>query len=328
MAKILVVDDEASLRDILHELLTEAGYTVETAPDGEAAMNRIQKEEFDLVMTDIRMGRMSGIDLIRNLRETGCKSEVVIMTSYASIDTAIEAMKLGAYDYLMKPFENLETVLALVKRATDKARLITENLRLLENLKAKNEELEKLNKAIRELAIRDGLTGLYNRRYFQEMFQAEVARSLRYKRVLCLLMIDVDHFKSYNDQHGHPMGDEVLKGLGRIFAQRPRCTDLVARYGGEEFVILLPETPRDNGIKVANDLRLHVENSPFKKREMQPLGKVTISVGLAEFPADARDATTLLECADKALYTAKSAGRNRVCGFGEPSLTSTGEEKP
>lgn len=323
--RILIVDDEASLRGILIELLGEAGYAVDTAESGEEAMRKLRTSDVDLVMTDIRMGRMSGIDLIRQIRATGLTTEIIVMTSNASLDTAIEALRLGAYDYILKPFENLEEVHALVGRALEKVRLVNQNRQLLDDLKRKNFELEQLNSSIRELAIRDGLTGLYNFRYFQEAIQSEVARSKRHSRPFCLIMLDVDHFKKYNDEHGHVAGDEVLRNIGRLLTERMRRTDIVARYGGEEFVIILPEVKRTDGLPVAEDVRRRIEAFPFKNGETQPLGRVTISLGLAEFPTDGEGQRKLIENADEALYLAKSAGRNRVCDFGAEKPSNKAE---
>ncbi|HET8760674.1 MAG TPA: GGDEF domain-containing protein, partial [Nitrospiria bacterium] len=129
---------------------------------------------------------------------------------------------------------------------------------------------------------------------------------------LCLMMVDVDHFKQYNDHNGHLDGDEVLKIVARILGERARRSDTVARYGGEEFCVILPETRLDLAAKVAEDVRHLVENYPFQNRDKQPLGRVTISLGVAEFPADASSARTLIDRADQALYRAKTEGRNRV----------------
>jgi diguanylate cyclase (GGDEF)-like protein len=322
---IVVVDDEPSLRALLEELLGDAGYRVQTAASGEAALEIVRGGDVHVVLTDIRMGGMNGIDLIRHVRATCPDTEVVVMTSHASVQTAIEALRLGAYDYLVKPFEDLEAVGTMIRRTIDKVALKLENRMLLESLRKKNDELEELNKAIRELAIRDGLTGLYNYRYLEEMLQNELARAARHRRAFCVVMIDVDHFKDYNDQNGHLRGDEVLRGIGQILAQRARRTDMAARYGGEEFMLVLPETERPAALKVAEDLRRLIEQQPFPGRERQPLGRVTISVGVAEFPSDGAAARELIERADAALYRAKAAGRNRVCSRGD-SLAPTQTE--
>lgn len=289
---------------------------METAESGESALERIKNSAFHVVITDIRLGGMNGIELIRLIRGMGVETEVIVMTSHASFSTAVEALRLGAYDYLMKPFEDLDAVLALVKRTVDKIRLVLENRRLVETLKRKNEELE-------QLAVRDGLTGLYNYRYLQEAVQTEVNRSERHGYSLCLMMVDVDHFKQYNDHNGHLHGDEVLKIVGHILGERARRSDTVARYGGEEFCVILPETSFDFAAKIAEDVRRLVENYPFQNRDKQPLGRVTISLGIAEFPADGASARALLDRADQALYRAKTEGRNRVRLYGDASEASS-----
>jgi diguanylate cyclase (GGDEF)-like protein len=131
-------------------------------------------------------------------------------------------------------------------------------------------------------------------------------------------MLDVDHFKNFNDTHGHPAGDEVLKALADIIKSRLRDVDISARYGGEEFAVLLPETDRKAGTLVAEDICAQVESHSFEGGDSQPLGKVTISIGVAEFPADCTDAPSLLKEADEALYRAKSEGRNRVVCASNP----------
>jgi diguanylate cyclase (GGDEF)-like protein len=161
-------------------------------------------------------------------------------------------------------------------------------------------------------ADRDGLTGLFNHRYLREALEVELARSRRHGHVFSLVLLDVDHFKHYNDTHGHLAGDEVLRGLGRIVLETNRITDLCARYGGEEFAILLPETGRAGVLVRAERMRRAVEEHPFPKRETQPLEKVTISLGCSCYPEDGQDAPTLIGRADEALYRAKQKGRNTV----------------
>ncbi|MBW2529621.1 MAG: diguanylate cyclase [Deltaproteobacteria bacterium] len=182
-----------------------------------------------------------------------------------------------------------------------------------------NRELTRLNEALQDksaqlerLAITDGLTGLYNRRHFRERLDFEIERSGRMVHPACLVMIDVDHFKHYNDQHGHPAGDDVLVRLGKLFRDNLRSVDLVARYGGEEFVMLLLDTDLRGGQVVADKIRQAVEAAPFPFRDEQPGGRLTISLGVAAFPTHAREPDELIEAADAALYEAKAAGRNRV----------------
>jgi diguanylate cyclase (GGDEF)-like protein len=182
----------------------------------------------------------------------------------------------------------------------------------MKDLEQSNVLMEDANEKLRKLAITDGLTELYNHRHFKDVLETELTRAERYNRPLCLLMLDVDRFKDYNDTYGHPAGDVVLKSLAELITARLRDVDSSARYGGEEFAILLPETDKKSAELVAEDIRAQVENYPFKGRETQPEGKLTVSIGVAEFPGDSPDSASLIQRADEALYRAKSEGRNKV----------------
>ncbi len=164
----------------------------------------------------------------------------------------------------------------------------------------------------REMSFTDPLTGVSNRRYFNQMLVREFERARRYGRALSVLMIDIDHFKHYNDTHGHLAGDAVLRKLANELSDSIRRTDFLARYGGEEFVILLPETTWERAVAVAEKLRRKVERAPFNGESFLPEGKLTISVGVASYPQHAEDPLTLLDMADRSLYQAKAAGRNCV----------------
>lgn len=165
------------------------------------------------------------------------------------------------------------------------------------------------------LAITDPLTKLYNRRHLQERLDQEVARALRYSHPLSVLLIDIDNFKLYNDLNGHLQGDAALRELAALLRRHTRQADLVARFGGEEFVVILPEIDAASARAVAEKLRQTVEQTHFKGEEVLPGGNLTISVGLATLPSDARESVELLDLADRGLYLAKRWGRNRVCYF-------------
>ncbi len=174
---------------------------------------------------------------------------------------------------------------------------------------------------IKEEAELDGLTGLANRRTLQRHVEHELQRAQAYGSNLTLAMIDVDHFKSYNDQNGHGAGDEVLRTIARLFSGTSRRTDLVARYGGEEFTILICGADREMAAHHADRVRRAVEAHDFPHGERQPLGRLSVSIGLASYPTDAADVGTLFEAADRALYLAKEAGRNRVEVYSGPPLS-------
>ncbi|CUH94255.1 hypothetical protein P22_0321 [Propionispora sp. 2/2-37] len=169
-------------------------------------------------------------------------------------------------------------------------------------------------------AITDGLTGLYNYRYFRTILEQELKRAVRYKRPLSLIMIDIDYFKHYNDANGHLAGDSVLSTVATLAKQACRDVDFVVRYGGEEFAILLPETIVDEACILAERIRKGIAEHVFPNGSSQPNGAVTVSIGISNYPQDAYYDIELIECADIALYTAKHSGRNCVKLYGNCSI--------
>ncbi len=173
-------------------------------------------------------------------------------------------------------------------------------------------ENAQLYQRMKDLSARDELTGLFNRRAFFETLETEVQRARRYRRTFTLLMLDLDHFKQYNDTHGHLRGDEALRETARLLRSTTRRADPVARFGGEEFVIILPEITKAAGAVVAEKIRAALDQHPFYGRQQQPGGALTVSVGLATYPVDSEDGLELVDLADRALYVGKQQGGNRV----------------
>src|SRR5262245_11292701 len=185
------------------------------------------------------------------------------------------------------------------------------NVVLETKVSERTRELAEANARLAQLAVTDGLTGLYNHRHFHERLALEVERSQRSGLPLSLLMLDVDHFKQFNDSFGHPAGDEVLRQLARVLADARRANDVVARYGGEEFAVILVDTAKLTAAKVAERVRERVYAHDFSDAA-QRAGRIGISIGVATFPDDGSDVESLVRAADGALYVAKRAGRNRV----------------
>jgi diguanylate cyclase (GGDEF)-like protein len=312
-SRILVVDDEQSLRIIISQVLSDDGHEVTVASNGEEALELFQNEPFPIVFTDIVMGDLNGLELLEKIKELQPETQVIVVTSHASLDTAITALRAGAYDYLVKPFEELDMISNVAIRAIDKSRLIQENQNLLDQLQEKNDQLISANKALKELAVRDGLTGLYNHRYFQEALTVEVLRCKRHDRGFSLLFLDIDNFKLYNDTNGHPEGDAALRTVSELIGSRLRASDVLARYGGEEFIALLPEACPETAREIAESIRELVEEHSFPGEKTQPFERLTISAGTSTFNIDGTDGSTLLEAADRRLYKAKDLGRNKVC---------------
>lgn len=312
--RILVVDDKEIICSTLRQVLEEDGYAVTTAGNGAEALALYKEENFPIVITDIYMPQMTGLELLTAIKQIDNNSQVIVMTSYASIDTAISTLRAGAYDYLTKPFEDIELVSKVVRNAAEKIRLEEDANHLVEMLQQKTEQLEAANSHLRKLAARDGLTGLYNHRYFQESLTAELHRANRYERPFSLLFIDLDYFKNYNDTLGHLKGDKLLTDLANLFTESFRRTDIICRYGGDEFAVILPETSKQETRSIAAKLHEQVANHPFQGCEALPRNQVTISIGFATYGEDGTTAEDLLHHADQIMYAAK---KNRG-HFGEP----------
>ncbi|GAB4352727.1 MAG: hypothetical protein Kow0099_36910 [Candidatus Abyssubacteria bacterium] len=298
LTRVLVVDDEEVMRDMMRDILEQSGYIVETASDGDEALAKLGEHLFGLVFTDIRMPRMDGLELLRQIRCLDPSLDVIMMTGYATVDIAVEAMKLGAADFITKPF-NLDHILIVANRVSERRRLMKQA-----------EEGE----YYRKMSLTDGLTGLYNRRHFEATIETEISRSRRSNRKFCVLMIDVDHFKIYNDTLGHPAGDEALKSIAWLLKHHARQSDTVCRYGGEEFAIILPETSAPDARLTAERLRRVVEQADFERQDVIPKGSLTVSIGVACYPDDATTTEGMVQKADQALYQAKREGRNKVVG--------------
>jgi len=258
-------------------------------------------ENYDLIITDIKMPGTDGMEVLRVAKARDPNQNVIVMTGYASTETAVESMKLGAADYITKPF-NLDQIKIVVAKTLERSRL---------RQKAEEGEIYK------QLSRIDGLTELYNYTFFQQLLKTEVERAGRYGHQLSLLMIDIDNFKGYNDAYGHPAGDDALRRLARVMSRAVRGCDFIARYGGDEFVVVLPETDQTEAKTIGERLRTLVSKTIFDGTREGEESIITVSVGLATYPKDAQTKEDLVKRADQALYQAKSKNRNNLCVFGE-----------
>ena len=341
-AKVLIVDDEVENVNFVRRVLGRK-YDLATAADGQEALEQVRRAQFAVIISDQRMPSMSGVQFLAAARRIAPESIRIILTGFADLDETIDAINLaGVSSFIRKPVKPAE-IEQTVASALEIYSLRFKNQSLLRSLEERNRQLEEkerlllldldekskelliTNKRLEEMVVRDGLTGLYNHRFFQERAEQEVRRAERYHLNLSLVFFDLDHFKTYNDLNGHPQGDQALLSVANILQHgsrapdvvaRVRGTDIVARYGGEEFVILLPETNANGAEIMAERLRQAIEAFAFPGEERIPGERLTVSGGIASYPADARSRGELIERADMALYRAKAAGRNRVCLFG------------
>ncbi|MCG3157064.1 MAG: Response regulator PleD [bacterium] len=305
-SKILVVDDVAVNVQLLTTYLSSVGYSVIAARDGQEALEKVTACNPDLVLLDVMMPKFNGFEVCERLKNDEATRiiPVIMVTALNEIEDKIRATEAGADDFVSKPFNKLE----LLTRVKSLLRI----KELHDQLNAKVKELEQAKERLRQLAITDGLTGLYNHRYLKEHLEQELYRATRHRSEVSVIMIDIDHFKKFNDTYGHPAGDVLLSTVARLLKENIRKIDIAARYGGEEFCLVLGETGKTAAAVVAEKMRRLVELSQFEPLELRANGRVTISLGVATFPDDATAMNDLIAIADKRLYNAKQGGRNQV----------------
>lgn len=305
-SNILVVDDIPLNVELLRTYLKSSGYSVFEAHDGEEALKSVAQNKPDLILLDIMMPKINGFEVCRKLKSDPRTQfvPIVMVTALQSVEDKVQGLEVGADDFITKPFNKME-LLARVKSLL--------RIKFLhDELEKKIIQLDEARKRLQQLAVTDGLTGLFNHRFFKEQLMHEFNRATRTKSSLSLAMIDIDYFKFYNDENGHPAGDIVLKKISKLIQRNLRKIDIAARYGGEEFVVILPETSHNAAKIVTEKIRRLVEEEPIIHEQKQPNKKLTISLGLATYPDDTKDPDKLISVADQRLYKAKQGGRNRV----------------
>ncbi len=294
MNHILIVDDDLGIVTALKEFLYLSGYYVSVALSGEEAIKILKKQDVTVVITDILMPGMDGLELTDIIKKD-FKACVIVMTAFCEDYNYVDVIGKGASDFIFKPIRFDELLLRL-KRVLNEIQQDKTQLKMIRTLK--------------RLAITDGLTGLYNSRHFYEQLKKEIDRTKRYRHALSLLLLDIDHFKNYNDSYGHLEGDRVLVILCETIIKSLRKMDTAYRYGGEEFTVILPETSRKEAFVVAERIRESLKNINF-----EPVSgvscKITISIGITEYILE-EDSSVLVKRADEAMYRSKENGRNTI----------------
>jgi diguanylate cyclase (GGDEF)-like protein len=347
---LLVVDDEPYILSTLAALLSSE-FEVLTADCGEAARDHFQSREIDIVLSDQKMPRISGVQLLEWVRANHPKTVRLLMTGFAELEEAVEAINRGQiFRYIFKPWraeELLETLHSaahtfilersheqllqelqsvndrlrnlnqeLEERVAERTKQLDEHSRALEDL---NHELEQKNKMLEKLALTDPLTGLSNRRAMDRLAERELRRRDRYPGALALGLIDVDHFKAINERYLLPGGDKVLVDLGKALGGSLRTVDLLGRIGGEEFLVIAPETNMEGAMVLGERIRSTVENTDFTYKD--DIIHVCVSIGFAVV-ADgiAADYEAMKHLAASALAEAKRTGRNRCVYYSMPNI--------
>lgn len=305
--KILLVDDDLDNLKIVKRLLEKAEYVVEAVDSGEKGLRALESYRPDLILLDVNMPGMDGLETIQLLKKKEDAAAVVFVTANANTADVIRGLDAGALDYIAKPFSALE-LLARVR-----AQLRVKKLQ---------DELREANKKLQSLVEIDDLTGLYNMRSIYEKMDQEIERARRYKHGVAAVMLDMDHFKGVNDNHDHLFGSHVLAEVGSLIKKNIRTHDFAARYGGDEFLICLSQTTAAGTRLFCERLREVLESYHFKHNQDEI--RLTGSMGCAII-VDGKslmDSRSLVRHADHCLYQSKQAGRNRVTfiEFNEESL--------
>jgi len=306
--RILVVDDHEDNIELLRARLEARGYEVFGANDGQAALDQVESVCPDLILLDVMMPRMDGMEVVRRLKSNKSLPfiPVIMQTALDSTENKVEGLDAGADDYITKPINFAE----LEARVNSLLRIKV----LQSDLSSRERELSELNDKLRQISLTDGLTQVENRRSLEERLHDMWQHSVRLHEPIALVMCDIDKFKSVNDNYGHQAGDSVLKEFAQLLKSEAREIDRVGRYGGEEFLLILPGTVLDAAVTFAERLREKVEKHNFSYA-----GGIlcrTMSCGVAASPHPRiKDQEALLKASDDALYVAKETGRNRVVRF-------------
>ncbi len=286
--KILIVDDDPVVLEVMKSIIASYGFAFATAVDGKQAVERLGTDNFTIVITDINMPVMNGMELLRHVKAHYPKIGVIVVTGLSEEYTYIDVINSGAIDYMTKPFDSSE-LLARLRRVIREQTLM--------------HELEKLS-------ISDSLTNLYNRRHFDTKIAEEVHRAVRQEYGVFLALIDIDRFKGYNDTFGHQAGDNLLTTLGHILRNHARRgVDWAFRFGGDEFAVIISQTTKDQTIKINERILTTYKEYNFSD--------TSLSCGVGEFHRDPslswqEDINRFIKRVDQALYQAKNAGRGRI----------------
>jgi diguanylate cyclase (GGDEF)-like protein len=307
--KVLLAEDSRTNQMLISSYIEEFGHQVVIVGDGQAAVEAFKQERPDLILMDVIMPVLDGIEAARKIRAM-CKENhdwipIIFLSALSNSNDIAKGIEAGGDDYLSKPVDSI---------------VLNAKLTAMARIADMHEQLDEANRKLTLISAKDGLTGLYNRRHFDEVMGKEFKVVRRIKKPLSVILCDIDHFKAFNDNYGHQGGDDCLKMVAEALQKAVnRPGDMVARYGGEEFVIVLPETVLAGATKIAEIVRQAIENLAIIHAYSSTSEYVTISAGVAtmmevDVGADMEAAIReLIETADKGLYMAKEQNRNCVC---------------
>jgi diguanylate cyclase (GGDEF)-like protein len=283
--RILIADDDSDFRSVLVRRARRMGLEVVEAGDGPEAHAALESQPFDALVCDLYMPGATGLEVVERARQLDANVQAIILTASASVETAVEALRAGVYDYMTKPFESMAAFELALTRALEHRRLIEENARLFAE--------------VQRLAVTDPVTGLFNRHKLNEFLDLEVERARRYGRPLSLIMLDLDGMKKINDTFGHPVGDEALRRVAQAMRSRVRRVDLPTRYGGDEFMIVLPEASAAEAQAIWNRIDTDIQDASFDGV------RLSASAGVTEWQPGFATVDEFVRAVDQSLYRDK-----------------------
>ena len=305
--KILVVDDSKTIRMLVAECLKTLGHEVTYAANGLECLQIVKTSPVDLILMDVEMPDLDGVEATKAIRELKQDDwfPIIFLTTHSDDDSFANGILAGGDAYLLKPLNPLRLQLTVI--AMERIYLMRQKLFKTQ------QELKSANHLLERLSLYDQLTGLANRRHFDQTLEKFFSAAKRYKVPLSLIICDVDYFKLYNDHYGHQQGDICLAAVGKVLeGQTKRPNDLACRYGGEEFTLILPETNLHNARMIAEMVRQAVFFQHIPHAQSRVADRVSLSLGVATYIGQFSQTHQLIKAADDALYQAKEKGRNRV----------------
>lgn len=349
--RVLYMEPDAVLAGRVQECLAAAGLRVDHAANGESALIMHRVRNYDVLLVSQELPVRTGLDVVWTLATREELPASIMLATRGDAETAVQALKLGVGDYIVKDEDErfLDVLPGCVQQVVRARRERDEKERLLKAFRDNQSQLEESNLALLRIATMDGLTGIANRRLFDEVLAREWQRGLESGTSISLILTDVDRFKAYNDVYGHLAGDDCLKRVARIIGRGPdRKSELAARYGGEEFAVILTHRSDADATAIAERLRRGVYGLKLRHQMSDHDGVVTISLGVVTtIPTEQTSTKELIEAADNCLYRAKEAGRNwivsadltrrrerrdggerRAASPGTPAAASTGNFRP
>ena len=321
--KVLYVEDNEEARLAVGELLSCFFDHIVTAVDGVDGLEKFENGDFDLLVSDIKMPRMNGVDMAKTIKAMSPNIAIVIVTAHQESEYLLECIRCSVDGYLLKPIsiQALEEVIFKIANQLYCTRAAQEyEIHLTEEVKKRTQELELAQKELINMVNKDPMTGLYNRRYFNEVANSLLKITKREGKDLSVLMLDIDKFKEVNDTYGHLVGDAILKELALMMMHLTRESDIIVRFGGEEFIILLPNTDEKGAVAIAKKIRENIAMTELQIEGNKSI-KITVSIGVATCYCDAdTDIDQIVHRVDVAMYDAKKSGRNKVVLYNQEAI--------